>query len=122
MSPATNFDPLDDGLRDESQGPERRETTHSDPRWLGATRDDLLGQRARQRSSGELEATTVMGLIILLFGWPAIVFYGVSQVYPKYLLKKRRSMVYRPRLRRSIEIIIALSSVGGLAVGLWSVI
>ena len=60
MSPATDSDPPDDGLRDEFRDPGPRETTHSDPRWLGATRDDLLGQRARQRSTEEVEATTVM--------------------------------------------------------------
>ncbi|MEF8827263.1 MAG: hypothetical protein V5A27_13130, partial [Halapricum sp.] len=35
-------------------------TNHTDSRWPGATRHDLLGQRGRQRSIGEIEETTVM--------------------------------------------------------------
>lgn len=60
MPSVTQSEPPDDRSGNEFRDVERLETSRGNSRWFGATRDDLLGQRARRQSSGEVEATTML--------------------------------------------------------------
>ncbi|WP_152043513.1 hypothetical protein [Salinigranum salinum] len=59
MSSQMESEPPDEGLSETQRSHEQVSTLRGDRRWPGASREDLLGQRAHQRSTGEIEGSVV---------------------------------------------------------------
>ena len=59
MSSRSESEPPDEGLSEPRQSHDQVSTLRGDRRWPGVSREDLLGQRAHQRSTGEIEGSVV---------------------------------------------------------------